>query len=147
MLWINDCRPSCRSRQNQRRVSRRQFLSASSKSVALAALANALPQGWVVGVYASDAPETVEMKFGMIALTDCSPIVIAHEKGFFKSTGSLRRWRKAELGGHPRFLSNGTSGDPHAPRMPIASTMGLAGAPKKPMVIPWLLNRNGHRSP
>ena len=27
--------------------------------------------------------------------------------------------------------------------MPIASTMGLAGSPKQPMVIPWLLNRNG----
>ena len=27
--------------------------------------------------------------------------------------------------------------------MPIASTMGLLGAPKKPMVIPWLMNRNG----
>jgi nitrate/nitrite transport system substrate-binding protein len=27
--------------------------------------------------------------------------------------------------------------------MPIASTIGLMGAPKKPMVIPWLLNRNG----
>jgi len=27
--------------------------------------------------------------------------------------------------------------------MPLASTMGLAGSPKKPMVIPWLLNRNG----
>ena len=27
--------------------------------------------------------------------------------------------------------------------MPIASTMGLAGAPKKPMIVPWLLNRNG----
>ena len=27
--------------------------------------------------------------------------------------------------------------------MPIASTMGLAGSPKKPMVIPWLVNRNG----
>jgi nitrate/nitrite transport system substrate-binding protein len=27
--------------------------------------------------------------------------------------------------------------------MPIASTMGLAGAPKKPMIIPWLMNRNG----
>src|SRR6478609_5568960 len=27
--------------------------------------------------------------------------------------------------------------------MPIASTMGLLGAPKKPMIIPWLLNRNG----
>ena len=27
--------------------------------------------------------------------------------------------------------------------MPIASTMGLGGAPKKPMIVPWLLNRNG----
>jgi len=27
--------------------------------------------------------------------------------------------------------------------MPIASTMGLLGSPKKPMVIPWLMNRNG----
>ena len=27
--------------------------------------------------------------------------------------------------------------------MPLASTMGLAGSPVKPMVIPWLLNRNG----
>jgi len=27
--------------------------------------------------------------------------------------------------------------------MPIASTMGLLGSPKKPMVIPWMINRNG----
>jgi nitrate/nitrite transport system substrate-binding protein len=27
--------------------------------------------------------------------------------------------------------------------MPIASTMGLLGSPKKPMIIPWMLNRNG----
>jgi nitrate/nitrite transport system substrate-binding protein len=27
--------------------------------------------------------------------------------------------------------------------MPLGSTMGLAGSPVKPMVIPWLLNRNG----
>src|SRR5918994_636032 len=27
--------------------------------------------------------------------------------------------------------------------MPLASTMGLAGSPVRPMVIPWLLNRNG----
>jgi nitrate/nitrite transport system substrate-binding protein len=27
--------------------------------------------------------------------------------------------------------------------MPLASTMGLAGSPVKPMIIPWLLNRNG----
>jgi nitrate/nitrite transport system substrate-binding protein len=27
--------------------------------------------------------------------------------------------------------------------MPIASTMGLSGSPKKPMIVPWILNRNG----
>src|SRR5687767_15191243 len=27
--------------------------------------------------------------------------------------------------------------------MPLASTIGLAGSPVKPMVIPWVLNRNG----
>lgn len=27
--------------------------------------------------------------------------------------------------------------------MPLASTMGLLGSPKKPMIIPWLINRNG----
>jgi len=32
-------------------------------------------------------PETPDLRFGMIALTDCSPIVIAHEKGLFKKYG------------------------------------------------------------
>jgi nitrate/nitrite transport system substrate-binding protein len=27
--------------------------------------------------------------------------------------------------------------------MPLASTLGLLGAPKKPMVVPWIVNRNG----
>lgn len=27
--------------------------------------------------------------------------------------------------------------------MPIASTMGLGGSPKKPLIAPWILNRNG----
>ena len=41
-----------------------------------------------IGVYfAQDGPEVTDMRFGIIALTDCSPIVIAHEKGFFKKHG------------------------------------------------------------
>ena len=31
--------------------------------------------------------------------------------------------------------------------MPIASTMGLGGAPKKPMVVPYILNRMVRPSP
>src|SRR5256885_8483128 len=68
-------------------LSRRQFLGSTARGLGLAALFGALPRGWTGGLYASDAPETAELKFGIIALTDCSSIVIAHEKGLFKKYG------------------------------------------------------------
>ena len=68
-------------------ISRRRFLCDAMKGLGAASLLGALPRGWVGSVYASDAPETTTMRFGIIALTDCSPIVIAHEKGFFKKYG------------------------------------------------------------
>ncbi|MEY4551252.1 MAG: hypothetical protein RL685_7447 [Pseudomonadota bacterium] len=93
----------------------------------------------------SSAPETPDLRFGMIALTDCSPIVIAHERGLFKKYGINSTVIKGASWAAIRdSLSNG---DIHATHMligmPLASTMGLLGAPKKPMIIPWMLNRNG----
>src|SRR2546423_11053922 len=81
----------------------------------------------------------------MIALTDCSPIVIAHEKGFFKKYGINSKVTKGASWAAIRdALPNGDIQATHMLiGMPIASTMGLLGSPKKPMVIPWLLNRNG----
>jgi nitrate/nitrite transport system substrate-binding protein len=117
---------------------RREFLGTS-----LTALAGALlPHG---GVYASDAPEMGAVRFGMIALTDCSPIVIAHEKGFFKKHGIEAVVSKgANWAAIRDSLSTGDNQATHMLLgMPIASTMGLLGAPRKPMVIPWILNRNG----
>src|SRR4051794_20626314 len=95
--------------------------------------------------YASDAPETPDLKFGMIALTDCSPIVIAHEKGLFKKYGiNSTVAKQASWAAVRDALSNGDIQGTHMlTGMPIASTMGLLGSPKKPMVIPWMLNRNG----
>ncbi len=94
---------------------------------------------------AGDAPETPDLKFGIIALTDCSPLVIAHEKGFFKKYGINATISKGASWAAIRdSLSNGDIQGTHMLiGMPIASTMGLLGSPKKPMVIPWLLNRNG----
>lgn len=94
---------------------------------------------------ASSAPEAPDMRFGMIALTDCSPIVIAHERGLFKKYGINSTIVKGASWAAIRdSLSNGDIQATHMLLgMPIASTMGLLGAPKKPMVIPWLLNRNG----
>ena len=96
-------------------------------------------------VTASDAPEVADLKFGIIALTDCSPIVIAHEKGLFKKYGINSTVSKGASWAAIRDgLSNGDIQATHMLiGMPIASTMGLLGSPKKPMVVPWLLNRNG----
>jgi nitrate/nitrite transport system substrate-binding protein len=124
---------------------RREFLRKAAKGAALATLFTGLPKGWVGTAYASDAPETTALKFGIIALTDCSPIVIAHEKGLFKKYGIESTVMKGA--NWAAIRDNLSSGDLQATHMligmPIASTMGLAGSPKKPMIIPWLLNRNG----
>jgi nitrate/nitrite transport system substrate-binding protein len=126
------------------RSSRRRFLKAATASTA-GVLMSGLPKGWVGAAYASDAPEVSTMRFGIIALTDCAPIVMAHELGYFKQFGIESIVSKEASWAVIRDKL--TIGENHATHMligmPIASTMGLAGSPVKPMVIPWVLNRNG----
>jgi nitrate/nitrite transport system substrate-binding protein len=128
-----------------RKVNRRRFLGVTAKGLGAATLLSGLPRGWMGSVYASDAPETAALRFGIIALTDCSPIVIAHEKGLFKKYGIQSVVAKGA--NWAAIRDSLSSGDIQATHMligmPIASTMGLLGSPKKPMIIPWLLNRNG----
>ena len=128
-------------------LNRRAFLTKSVASLGAAALWSALGnKSWAATVApASDAPETTDINFGMIALTDCSPIVIAHEKGFFKKYGINSKVTKgANWAAIRDSLSTGSIQATHMLiGMPLASTMGLAGSPKKPMISPWLLNRNG----
>ena len=125
-------------------ATRRTFLKATGAGVAATLMAG-LPERWAGGVYADDSPETKTMRFGIIALTDCSPIVMAHELGYFKKFGIESTISKEASWAVIRDkLSLGENQATHMLiGMPIASTMGLAGSPVKPMVIPWLLNRNG----
>src|SRR5215204_7292275 len=129
----------------QVKASRRAFLTKTAGVSAMAGLMSGLPSGWNGGVYADDSPEVKAMRFGMIALTDCSPIVMAHELGYFKKFGIESTVSKEASWAVIRDKLS--LGENHATHMligmPIASTMGLAGSPVKPMVIPWLLNRNG----
>jgi nitrate/nitrite transport system substrate-binding protein len=126
-------------------ISRRKFLSSTAKTSALGLLYSGLPAGWAGAQTTSDAPESPNVNFGIIALTDCSPIVIAHEKGLFKKYGINSTVTKGASWAAIRdSLANGDIQATHMLiGMPIASTMGLGGAPKVPMVIPWLINRNG----
>ena len=97
-----------------------------------------LPKGWAGSVYADDSPETPNVRFGIIALTDCSPIVMAHELGYFKQFGIDSVISKEASWAVIRDkLSLGENQATHMLiGMPFASTMGLAGSPVKPMVIP-----------
>ena len=128
----------------RRRRSRRRFLKHAGVSTA-AALLSGVPSGWVGGAYAQDGPEVRDMRFGIIALTDCAPLVIAHEMGYFKKFGINSVISKEASWAVIRDKL--TLGDNQATHMligmPFASTMGLGGSPVKPMVAPWLLNRNG----
>lgn len=125
-------------------TSRRTFLSRAGRT-GVAGLLAGLPAGWAGGVYADDSPETTTARFGIIALTDCAPIVIAHELGYFKKFGVTSIVSKEASWAVIRDKLS--IGDNHATHMllgmPLASTMGLAGSPVKPMIAPWILNRNG----
>src|SRR5260370_6950928 len=116
-----------------------------SRRSALKGLMAGLPAGWVGGAYADDSPETKTVRFGIIALTDCSSIVMAHELGLFKKYGIDSVVSKEASWAVIRDkLSLGENQATHMLiGIPFASTMGLAGSPVKSMVIPWLLNRNG----
>src|SRR6188508_2617332 len=124
-------------------TTRRSFLKTAGSTAGV--LMAGLPTGWVGSVYAQDGPETPNVRFGMIALTDCAPIVIAHELGYFKKFGINSVVSKEASWAVIRDKL--TLGENHATHMligmPFASTMGLLGSPVKPMITPWLLNRNG----
>jgi nitrate/nitrite transport system substrate-binding protein len=122
-------------------LSRRQFLGAS---VATALLAG-VPARWTGGAWASEAPETTKVRIGIIALTDCSSIVMAHELGLFKKHGIESTISKEASWAVIRDRL--TLGENQATHLLIgtayAMTMGLQGSPQKPTIIPCYLNRNG----
>lgn len=90
-------------------------------------------------------PELTNLKLGYIPLTDCAPVVVAKEFGFFEKWGlnvELKQqssWQtlKSEL----------TTGQLDAAQllapMPIASSLGLDGLTDK-MIAPMVLSRNGN---
>ena len=131
-------------REWQTPQTRRNFLTTSTTG-ALALLLAGLPDGWVGGAYAGDGPETPKVRIGIIALTDCSSIVMAHELGLFKTYGIESTISKEASWAVIRDrLTLGENQATHILLgMPYASTMGLLGSPVKPMIIPFYLNRNG----
>jgi len=91
------------------------------------------------------APEKTNVKIGFIALTDCAPIVIAKEKGFFAKHG-LNVDVVKEGGGWAGIQQKVISGEydySHAlAGMPLAATLGISG--NTPMYALLSLDYNGN---
>ncbi len=129
-------------------LTRRALVKGAGRAAAasvLTGLLAGLPRGWVGGAYAADGPEHRDIRFGIIALTDCASIVMAHELGLFRKQGIESVISKEASWAVIRDrLALGENQATHMLLgMPYASTMGLLGAPVKPMVYPLVLNRNG----
>jgi len=92
------------------------------------------------------APEKTKLTIGFIALTDCAPIVIAKEKGFFDKYG-LDVHVVKEGGGWPGIQQKVISGEydfSHAlAGMPIAATLGINGNANLQAVLSLDFNGNG----
>ncbi|MEA3373170.1 MAG: CmpA/NrtA family ABC transporter substrate-binding protein [Campylobacterota bacterium] len=92
------------------------------------------------------APEKKELTIGFIALTDCAPIVIAEEKGFFDKYG-LDVHVVKEGGGWPGIqqkVINGQYDFSHAlAGMPIAATLGINGNANLQALLSLDFNGNG----
>jgi nitrate/nitrite transport system substrate-binding protein len=122
-------------------VRRREFLQGSLAAGLLAGL----PKGWSGGAFASDEPEQKEIRVGIVAVQSCASIVIAHEKGLFKKHGLTSTISKEASWAAARDKL--VSGENHGTHMkyaqPIGGSIGVLGAQKTPMVLPFTLCRNG----
>jgi ABC-type nitrate/sulfonate/bicarbonate transport system ATPase subunit len=94
---------------------------------------------------AKPAHKLTPLTIGFVPLTDAAPFIVAKEKDLFRKHGldvTLKRmtsWAQVT-----DALSDGTIDAAHLLYgIPIAVTLGMLGAKKKPMVIPWIASRNG----
>jgi nitrate/nitrite transport system substrate-binding protein len=127
-------------------LDRRGFLKVSSMSAAAALVAGVAPglrnNAWAGG---SDGLEKTKLTFGIIPLTDCAPLVIAKEKGFFKKHGLDVTVSKESSWANIRdkVSVGGLDGAHMLAGMPIAATLGV-GAKKQATVTAFSMDLNGN---
>ncbi len=108
-------------------------------------LATLLPGSRTSGVSVEGGPEVAQLSFGILPLVDCAPIVVALAHGLFAKYGLQANITKVASWTALRDALN--SGQLQAAQMlfgmPIGAAVGKLGTEQKPLVIPWILSRNG----
>lgn len=91
--------------------------------------------------------EKINLEIGFVPLTDCAPLAVAKEKGFFEKYGleevTLSRepsWKAIAEGVATRRLDAAQM----VAGMPLGMTLGMNGKPPLPMVTALVMARNGN---
>jgi nitrate/nitrite transport system substrate-binding protein len=86
-----------------------------------------------------------DLAFGFMALTDAAPVIVAQARGLFLEQGLNVTLRRATNWSALRTAINQgeTQGAQMLFSMPVASACGLLGLDQKPLIVPWVLSRNG----
>ncbi|TXK52202.1 ABC transporter substrate-binding protein [Pontibacter qinzhouensis] len=94
---------------------------------------------------AGDAPAGKKITLGIIPLTDCAPLVIAHEKGIFKKYGlNVEISKEASWANVRDKLLTGELDGAHCLfGMPFSVYTGVSGKAGSEMQIAMMLNNNG----
>ncbi len=91
--------------------------------------------------------EQTTINIGYIPLSDCAPLIIAQEKGFFAKYG-IDRVNLCPESSWDAIAEHVVSGELTAAQMvagmPLAMTLGMNGNPSVPMSVPLVLSRNGN---
>ncbi|MFE1747051.1 nitrate ABC transporter ATP-binding protein [Coleofasciculus sp. H7-2] len=98
-------------------------------------------------VVARNGLEKINLEIGFIPLTDCAPLVVAKEKGFFAKHGledvTLNRepsWKAIAQG----VATGRLDAAQMVAGMPMAMTLGADGQPPMPVCTAMTLSRNGN---
>jgi nitrate/nitrite transport system ATP-binding protein len=91
--------------------------------------------------------EQTTINIGYIPLTDCAPLIIAKEKGFFAKYG-IEQVNLVQETNWDAIADQIVSGELHTAQMvagmPLALTLGMNGRPSTPISVPLVLSRNGN---
>jgi len=100
-----------------------------------------------VGAIARNGLEKVNLELGFVPLTDCAPLVVAKELGFFEKYGleqvTLSRepsWKAIAEG----ITSSRLDAAQMIAGMPLALTLGMGGKAPVPVTTGLVLSRNGN---
>lgn len=85
------------------------------------------------------------LKIAFLPLTDCAPLVVAVERGFFQQFGlTVTLDRAGSWTAARERLESGACQAAHLLfGAPFAAALGHFGPKAQPLIIPWLLSRNG----